>query len=769
MKQESLLKAVPAEKEKECRELEGTLERIVFHNLENGYIVFRLKLEGKDDSCTVVGTMASPQPGSNLLVKGRWISHPKFGRQFQMTEWVEQRPATSEGIRLFLASGCIKGIGERWAERIVSRFGTETLRVIDEDPERLLEIPRFGKKRLEAVRKSWAEHQGVRELMIFLQPYGIGPSHIVRIYRFYGQQALDIVQENPYRLAMDIHGIGFATADALAQRLGFSPDSPLRAEAGVLYMLLSLTDEGHIYYPRSKLTELTGEKLNISTGLVDEALDKLQMDERIVIENLGDHEGVYLLRNHIYESKIAFYLKRLLSSPKSVRFPDAKKRVQEVLSRLPMELAPEQREAVQVATQAKVMVLTGGPGTGKTTILNAIIQVFSGVRAKILLAAPTGRAAKRMAETSGLEAKTIHRLLEYSPKEDGFARNENNPLACGLLVVDEASMMDTMLMYHLIKAAPLGATLLLVGDVNQLPSVGPGNVLRDIIASGVVPVVELYEVFRQAAESDIICNAHLINKGEMPILRQGSSRKTDFYFFRQEDPEAASELIVDLVTRRIPERFHFRSEDIQVLSPMLKGAAGVGNLNKILQDAVNPQTLFLSKGERQYRKDDKVMQIRNNYDKDVFNGDIGTVIAVDKEARELTVRYDERNVLYSWEDLDELVHAYAISIHKSQGGEYPVVVIPLLMQHFVLLQRNLVYTAVTRGRKLVVLVGDRKALGIAVHNNKIRRRYTWLAQRLAGEGGPVRKDLLPPAEVGDGLSAREQEAEDIMLDTADDF
>ena len=769
MKQESLLKAVPAEKEKECRELEGTLERIVFHNPENGYIVFRLKLEGKDDSCTVVGTMASPQPGSNLLVKGRWISHPKFGRQFQMTEWVEQRPATSEGIRLFLASGCIRGIGERWAERIVSRFGTETLRVIDEDPERLLEIPRFGKKRLEAVRKSWAGHQGVRERMIFLQPYGIGPSHIVRIYRFYGQQALDIVQENPYRLAMDIHGIGFATADALAQRLGFSPDSPLRAEAGVLYMLLSLTDEGHIYYPRSKLTELTGEKLNISTGLVDEALDKLQMDERIVIENLGDHEGVYLLRNHIYESKIAFYLKRLLSSPKSVRFPDAKKRVQEVLSRLPMELAPEQREAVQVATQAKVMVLTGGPGTGKTTILNAIIQVFSGVRAKILLAAPTGRAAKRMAETSGLEAKTIHRLLEYSPKEDGFARNENNPLACGLLVVDEASMMDTMLMYHLIKAAPLGATLLLVGDVNQLPSVGPGNVLRDIIASGVVPVVELYEVFRQAAESDIICNAHLINRGEMPILRQGSSRKTDFYFFRQEDPEAASELIVDLVTRRIPERFHFRSEDIQVLSPMLKGAAGVGNLNKILQDAVNPQTLFLSKGERQYRKDDKVMQIRNNYDKDVFNGDIGTVIAVDKEARELTVRYDERNVLYSWEDLDELVHAYAISIHKSQGGEYPVVVIPLLMQHFVLLQRNLVYTAVTRGRKLVVLVGDRKALGIAVHNNKIRRRYTWLAQRLAGEGGPVRKDLLPPAEVGDGLSAREQEAEDIMLNTADDF
>ncbi len=374
-----------------------------------------------------------------------------------------------------------------------------------------------------------------------------------------------------------------------------------------------------------------------------------------------------------------------------------------------------------------------------------------------------------MSETSGREAKTIHRLLEYSPKEDGFARNENNPLACGLLVVDEASMMDTMLMYHLIKAAPLGATLLLVGDVNQLPSVGPGNVLRDVIASGVVPVVELFEVFRQAAESDIICNAHQINKGEMPTLRQGSNQKTDFYFFRQEDPDAAAALIVDLVTRRIPERFHFRSEDIQVLSPMLKGAVGVNNLNKLLQDAVNPQDLFLLRGERQYRFGDKVMQIRNNYDKDVFNGDMGTVIAVDKEARELSVRYDERNVPYVWEELDELVPAYAISIHKSQGGEYPVVVIPLLMQHFVLLQRNLVYTAVTRGRKLVVLVGDRKALSIAVRNNKIRHRYTWLAHRLAGDERPMREDMLPAA-AGESFSFIEgQNFEDVPFEQQDDF
>ena len=733
MKQESLLQAVRTDKGEEAqnREMEGTLERIVFHNPENGYIVFRLKLDGKDDTCTVVGVMASPQPGASLSVRGRWISHPKFGRQLQMTECHERRPATTEGIRLFLASGCIKGVGERWAERIVNRFGTETLRVLDEDPERLLEIPRFGKKRLEAVKGSWAEHQGVRELMIFLQPYGIGPAHAVRIYRFYGQQALGIVQENPYRLAMDIHGIGFATADALAQRLGFSPDSPLRAEAGALYMLLTLTDEGHIYYPRQKLVELTGEKLHISMGLVDEALDKLRMDERIVIENLGDHEGVYLIRNHIYESKIAFYLKRLLASPKSVRFPDAKKSVREVLSRLPIELAPEQREAVHAATRSKVMVLTGGPGTGKTTILNAIIQVFADARAKILLAAPTGRAAKRMSETSGREAKTIHRLLEYSPKEDGFARNENNPLACGLLVVDEASMMDTLLFYHLLKAVPMGATVVLVGDVHQLPSVGPGNVLADIIASGAVPVVELTEIFRQSAESEIICNAHLINKGQVPSLESSKDRLSDFYFIHQNDPERAADMVVDLVRNHIPRRFGLDPvNDIQVLTPMHKGAVGAAQLNLRLQASLNPNGLEVRRGERSFRLHDKVMQIRNNYDKDVFNGDVGRIVFLDGKERTLSVRYDDRVVPYDFEELDELTPAYAISIHKSQGSEYPAVVIPLMMQHYVLLQRNLVYTGVTRGKKLVVLVGESRALHMAVKNNKTRTRHTRLALRL---------------------------------------
>ncbi len=740
-------------------ELEGSLERVVFHNPENGYTVFRLKVEGKDDLCTVVGSMASPQVGSSMVVRGRWTSHPKFGRQMQMETWEERQPATTEGIRLFLASGCIKGVGSRWAERIVARFGTETLRILDEDPDRLLELPRFGKKRLADVKASWGEHQGIRELMIFLQPHGIGPAHAVRIYRHYGLQALEIVKENPYRLAMDIHGIGFTTADALASRLGFDHDSPLRAEAGMLYVLLKLTDDGHIYYPRGELIETTARQLDIAGWLLEDALLTLEKEERVVIEDLGEHDGVYLARNHLYESKIAFYLNRLLHSPKSVRLPEVKKTVERVLAGMTMDLAPEQRQAVFTAASSKIMVLTGGPGTGKTTILNAIIKVFAEVDARILLAAPTGRAAKRMAEASGREAKTIHRLLEYSPKEDGFGRNENNPLACGLLVVDEASMMDCMLMYHLLKAAPLGATFILVGDVNQLPSVGPGNVLRDVIASGVVPVVELVDVFRQAAESDIICNAHLINKGELPVLRQRGNQKTDFYFFRQEDPELAADLVVDLVSERITRRFGFRPDDIQVLSPMLKGSVGVNSLNRRLQDAVNPQTICIARGDRQFRLGDRVMQIRNNYDKDVFNGDMGAIILLDPEERELTVRFDERNVPYLWEELDEIVPAYAISIHKSQGGEYPVVVVPLLMQHYMLLQRNLVYTAVTRGRRLVVLVGEMKALATAVRNNRIRHRYTWLAHRLAGDGGTLRLDMLPdmlPERADNGFPEEEE-------------
>ena len=725
-------------------EIRGTIERIVFHNSENGYTIFRLRPDHKQDIETLVGVMQSPQVGMQICAKGKYTTHPKFGRQLQMSTYTEERPSSAEGIRAFLASGCIKGIGPKWAERIVIHFGSKTFQILDNDPDKLLEIHRFGEKRLKAVKQSWAEHQGVRELMIFLQEYDIGPSYAFRIYKHYASAALNIVKENPYRLAMDIFGIGFHTADMLALKMGFEKNSSLRAQAGLLYALMEISNDGHIYYPQTKLIEKTSSELDIDPHLVEEALKNLVSEERIIIDDLDDEKGVYLTRHYTYESKIAFYLKRLLNSPRAVQFKNPQAIVEKVLSTMKIELAKEQLEAVNTATKSKVMVLTGGPGTGKTTILNAIIKVFQSVGAKVLLAAPTGRAAKRMSETSGCEAKTIHRLLEFSPKEEGFGRNENNPLACGLLVVDEASMMDTMLMYQLIKAAPMGATIIFVGDVNQLPSVGPGNVLRDIIASGTIPVVELFEVFRQAAESDIICNAHLINKGEMPHIRQGL--KTDFFMFKQDDSAECAALIVDLVKNRIPQKFGYKSDDIQVLCPMMKGDTGTLKLNKELQQALNPSTQEITRGDRIFKLNDKVMQIRNNYDKDVFNGDIGHIIILDTEERELTIRFDDRNVLYSFDELDEVVPAYAITIHKSQGAEYPVVIIPILMQHFVMLERNLIYTAVTRGKKMVVLVGQTKALGMCVKNNKIRKRYTWLARRLALDENAMREDMLPFAQ-----------------------
>ncbi len=727
--------------DKDIVEFCGTVERITYNNPENGYTIFKMRPEGKIDLETFVGTTQAVQAGSYLRLSGKYTSHPKFGRQVQLISYKEERPTSVEGIRQFLASSCIKGIGTKWAEKIVSHFGQNTFRIMDETPEKLLEIPSFGKKRLDAVKASWAEHQGVRELVVFLQSHGIGAAYSFRIYKHYEQHALKIVQENPYRLAMDIYGIGFLTADNLALKLGFERNSLLRAEAGLLYTLMEISNEGHIYYPKNKLIELTSKKLDIDPLLVEEAIQIVAKDERIVIEDLGDHEGVYLSRNHDYESKIAYYLRRLLNSPRSVHFKDAKTTVESVLTKMKIDLAKEQKNAVHTATKSKIMILTGGPGTGKTTILNAIIKVFQSTKAKILLAAPTGRAAKRMTETSGCEAKTIHRLLEFNPGEEGFGRNENNPLACSLLVVDEASMMDTMLMYHLIKAAPMGATVIFVGDINQLPSVGPGNVLRDMIASGAVPVVELMEVFRQAAESDIVCNAHLINKGNMPLIKKGLN--TDFFFFKLDDSERAVDLIVDLVKNRIPQKFGFKSDEIQVLCPMTKNSTGTMNLNKELQLALNPDSLAITRGDKIFKVRDKVMQIRNNYDKDVFNGDMGHVIVINTEDREMTIRFDERNIIYSFEELDEVLPAYAITIHKSQGGEYPVVIIPVMKQHYVMLERNLIYTAVTRGKKMVVLVGENRALQIGINNNKIRKRYTWLARRLAINDNDLRADMLP--------------------------
>lgn len=747
-------------------ELTGTVERVVFHNEENGYTVLRLAptppegaRERDRDAVTCVGHMVTPQAGVQLKVGGRWVNNPRFGRQLEFCTAEEVLPTTSEGIRLYLASGLIKGVGPELAGRIVAAFGTETIAVLDTAPERLLAIRGVGKKSLERIRASWAEHRGMRDLLLFLQPHGITPAYAVRVYRAYGAEALDIVRENPYRLAMDIHGIGFVTADAAAHKLGFAHDSPLRVQAGVLYVLQKATDEGNVYLPQPVLLDSVCAQLGVDADLALEALDALEAEERIVRETLpaeppaadlaaqaddapdaadapaAEETGVYLRRYYHCEAKTAFYLQRLLRSPKAVRFENADSLVDAVVAGLDIRLAPEQLEAVRTAARSKVMVLTGGPGTGKTTIINAIIRLFGQVRSRILLAAPTGRAAKRMAETSGREARTIHRLLEYSPKEDGFARNEDNPLACGLLVVDEASMMDTLLFYHLLKAVPLGATVVLVGDVHQLPSVGPGNVLADIIASGAVPVVELTEIFRQSAESSIICNAHMINRGEAPSLESSKDRLSDFYFIHQSDPERAADLMVDLVRNHIPRRFGLDPvDDIQVLTPMHKGAVGAGRMNARLQEALNPHGLEVRRGDRAFRLRDKVMQVRNNYDKDVFNGDMGRITHMDPEDRTLSVTFDDRVVPYDFNELDELAPAYAISIHKSQGSEYPAVVIPIMMQHYVLLQRNLIYTGVTRGKRLVILVGEARALHMAVKNNRTRKRYTRLARRLRPEG-----------------------------------
>lgn len=753
---------LPLLRDPDAVELAGTVERVIFHNEENGYTVLRLlpdkALPGASrvagappravsrDPVTCVGHMVGPQAGVHLRVSGRWVNNARFGRQVEFAGAEEVLPATSEGIRLYLASGLIKGVGEELAGRIVELFGTDTIRVLDEEPERLLRVRGVGRKSLARIQESWAEHRGMRDLLLFLQPHGITPAYAVRIYRAYGSQALNVVRENPYRLAMDIHGIGFVTADAAAAKLGFEPDHPLRIQAGTLYILQKATDDGNVYLPEDRLVREVCAQLNVEPPQVQEAIAALERDERLVREETeapggsagageegedGNEAAVYLRRYHHCEAKTAFYLQRLLHSPKAVRFENPDALVEKVTGQLPLALAPEQMEAVRTAARSKLMVLTGGPGTGKTTIINAIIKLFGEVRARILLAAPTGRAAKRMAETSGREARTIHRLLEYSPKEDGFARNEDNPLACGLLVVDEASMMDTLLFYHLLKAVPLGATLVLVGDVYQLPSVGPGNVLADIIASGVAPVVELTEIFRQSAESEIICNAHLINHGEVPRLESSRDRLSDFYFIHQNNPEKAADMMVELVKNHIPRRFGLDPvDDIQVLTPMHKGAVGAGQMNARLQEALNPNGLEVRRGERAFRLHDKVMQVRNNYEKDVFNGDMGRIVFLNPRERTLSVSFDERVVPYDFDELDELAPAYAISIHKSQGSEYPAVVIPIMMQHYVLLQRNLIYTGVTRGKKLVVLVGESRALHMAVKNNKTRKRYTRLARRL---------------------------------------
>lgn len=716
-------------------DLQGQIERVTFACDESGYAIAKVKVYGRRELVTVVGNILCPTPGEIIKMKGAWTNHPKFGEQFKLTYYKTTTPASVHGIEKYLGSGLIKGIGPVMAKRIVKLFGEQTLDVIEASVERLMEVPGIGAKRIGMIGKAWAEQKEIRAVMVFLQSHGVSSGYATKIYKQYGNEAISVVQENPYRLAHDIFGIGFVTADKIAQKLGFEKSSPLRAEAGLLYVLHQLADEGHVFFPRELLVEKAMEILEVESRILADALGRLAEEKKVVPEVLESSEGpleaIYLAKFHLSENQAAARLKALQAAPKGVRDIDAQKAVEWVQEKLKMTLAAKQVEAVMAAATSKVLVITGGPGTGKTTIIRAILRIFAAITKNILLAAPTGRAAKRMSEATGHEAKTLHRLLEYSMQRGGFQKNDEEPLDCDLIVVDEASMIDLILMHHLLKAIPKAATLILVGDVDQLPSVGAGNVLKDIIASGAIPVVQLNEIFRQAQESSIIINAHRINHGQMPDLRSQKAID-DFYFVQEEDPDRALLRIIQLVRERIPATFGLDPiEQVQVLTPMNKGIVGTTNLNAALQEALNPGEGGITRGGRTFRVGDKVMQIKNDYDREVFNGDIGRINAIDQEEQEVTVNIDGRPVSYEYSDLDELVLAYGVSIHKSQGSEYPAVVIPVLIQHYVMLQRNLLYTGVTRGKKLVVIVGTKKALGIAVRNNRTVQRHTYLGQRLA--------------------------------------
>jgi exodeoxyribonuclease V alpha subunit len=708
-------------------ELQGQLERITYYNEDNHYTIAKIKVQGRRDLVTIVGSLVSVSPGEMLRVKGIWDIHPKYGEQFRISSYETIVPATVKGIERYLGSGLIKGIGPVMAKRLVSIFGTETLDIIENNTDRLREVGGIGEKRAGMIRQAWSDQKEIREVMLFLQGHEVGPGYAAKIYKHYGKNSIAVVKGNPYRLADEIFGIGFRTADSIARKLGMPFDSPARAEAGILYVLRQLADEGHVYFPRTELTVKAAEVLEIDTVIIIAAFGHLSQEKKIVIEN----DAVYLTEFFTAETSTARSLKALFGSQKVFIIIDREKSLADAQLELKVTLADSQRIAITESLEKKVLVITGGPGTGKTTIIRAVIAVNLKLGQRIMLAAPTGRAAKRMEEATGHEAKTIHRLLEFSPRDGRFKRDRENPLEADFIVIDEASMIDIMLMHQFMKAVPEKATLVLVGDIDQLPSVGAGSVLKDIIESDCFTTVRLSEIFRQSGESSIILNAHRVNHGEFPILSSSREVPQDFYFIELEEPEEVCKKIICMCAERIPAKFGYHEiNDIQVLSPMHRGSVGTSNLNNELQKRLNPSTDELVRGGKVLKAGDKVMQIRNNYDKDIFNGDIGKIIVIDREEQTVSVDYDGRQVSYDFQELDEIVLAYAISVHKSQGSEYPVVVIPLLTQHYMMLQRNLLYTAITRGKKLVVIIGTKKAIAIAVKNNTPQARYTRLSKRL---------------------------------------
>ena len=704
--------------------LRCVIEHITYQNEKNGWSVMKVKVKGYDNLVTLTGSLLDVPVGSVLLVDGDWRVDPKYGQQFVAQSWTEVMPATLYGIEKYLGSGLVKGIGPAYAKAIVSRFGLDTIDVIENDIERLLEVPRLGKKRMEKIRDSWEKQKDIKEVMVFLQGHGVSTAFAAKIYRKYEKESIAKVKENPYQLADDIWGIGFKTADSIASKMGYEKNDPRRCRSGILYALNELAEEGHVYAESEQLVEAATKLLEAEETPVRQALASM-MEAKDVI---ADNDVVYLPPFYHAENGSAKRLQSLLAD-KSLFNSDiaAEPEAEYGVKSGGIVYDEVQQAAIQQALDSKVMVLTGGPGTGKTTTTQGIIAAFKARHISILLAAPTGRAAKRMTEATGMEAKTIHRLLEYNPM-DGYKRNDENPLEGDALIVDECSMIDILLFYNLMKAIPSNMRLILVGDIDQLPSVGAGNVLRDIIDSQQIPVVRLTRIFRQAQSSRIVMNAHAINAGQFPNIRNGLD--TDFFFINQEDADEMVKLIIGLVRDRLPKKYGYPPKEIQVLTPMQRGTVGSGNLNIELQNALNPTGSSLARGGYTFRQGDKVMQIRNNYDKNVFNGDIGYITAVDTNERTLTVTFDSRLVEYDITELDEIVLAYAVTIHKSQGSEFPVVVMPVTMKHFVMLQRNLIYTGITRAKKICVLVGTTKALAYAIKQNTVSKRNTKLKERL---------------------------------------
>ena len=711
----------------------GYIERITFQNPENGYTIAQLKITNIKDLVCIVGVMPTLLPGLTVRCEGEWKIHLVHGRQFTVNQFKIEAPADLLGIKKYLGSGLIKGIGPTYAKHIVDKFGVDTLNIIDLYPERLLEIPRLGQKRIDKIKSCWSEQKAVRDVMLFLQTHGVTPAYAQKIFKNYGNESVARVTENPYRLARDIMGIGFKIADAIAKKLGIKHDSDVRIDAGVEFVLSELSSDGHVCYPLDEFLKLAADKLEVPLGSIQGRIQTLKNEQRIelfdLVSNFKLQTFIWSMSLFVSETGIAREIKRLIESSCSLRSVDLAKALEWVQTKLAIKLAENQSLAVSNCLTEKLHIITGGPGTGKSTITNAILSITEKLTTKILLMAPTGRAAKRMSEITGKKALTIHSSLEYDFRKGGFKRNRENPLDCDLVIVDEASMIDTYLMYSLLKAIPSHCRLIFVGDIHQLPSVGPGTVLKDMISSQSISVTLLNQIFRQAAGSRIITNAHKINSGIFPDINNLS--ESDFHFLEAEQPENVLKNIVALVTQRLPQKYGYDPlMDIQVLTPMKKGVVGAENLNSVLQESLNPGKDPLFRAGRKFMLGDKVMQIRNDYKKEVYNGEVGIVSDIDLSEQQVRVKIDDREILYEFSDLDELVLAYAVSVHKFQGSQCPCIVMPVHTTHYALLYRNLLYTGVTRGQKHVILIGNKKALSIAVNNDDVRKRYTGLNQAL---------------------------------------